>query len=248
MANKIQMLALVIGKIETLGSLIISIVSALVLIALFRCFYKMITHRLQDKEMLGKWCELYAELGVNMSELMNLPLPQRHSEFNRIVVVPGKLSLEKVLTLVGKSIPLEYQIPGNIPVYDLGRPKGQSYCIRVRRGISPDESLKDHSARKLSGPSDDDPLVFTITLREYLLQLLYHCFQAGDMPKFQTRIEGMSRKGWDISILCAGSQCSDGTVPSVGWDSARKILVVKWHFSHERSNTLQALEVIPPKM
>ncbi len=158
-------------------------------------------------------------------EIDDAKVPVRQAGFDRLIVVPRGLTLNRVIGVCREQFENFYCDYSDLDqaVTHNDRTNATTYAIWVRERVEADEELKNLSANQLKEQG-----VPGVTLMERLLLELKYFSETG--------------KHLDLEnvTLCSGSRCSVGHVPEVGWRVDRRELVVHWYRPDYRSGHLRA--------
>lgn len=160
-------------------------------------------------------------------DLSGLYVPEHKFGFDRIIVVPQGLTLNRTVEVCrSKFTVYVYQddLDRDGTVNDRTALNG-AYAIRVRNCVEADEELKNLSADDLARMG-----IAGITLLERLILELKYYDETG---------KHLDLHNW---TLCSGSRRSDGRVPSVGWSGGG--LYVRWCVPRVADSVLRAREAV----
>lgn len=172
---------------------------------------------------LAAWHTLYQERGIELGEIL---IPERKPCFDRLIVVAARLTNNQVYAWCEQKFGC-WRYQGDLNTITSERSPKRAYAIWVRERVEADEELKNLSANQL-----EKKKVSGITLLERLLYELKYFAETGkhlDVENF---------------TLCAGSRCSDGNVPRVGWRSGRREVGVSWCGPDRARDGLRARAVV----
>jgi len=184
---------------------------------------------LSIENSLKEWETIYlVHFGIkeDFSKIL-IPKQQQKPDFNQLIIVPQNLRLNQVISVLQKKFDCQFFTSDFDGTLVNDRQPKNSYSIWIRGCREADKQLKNLSANQLKEKG-----IAGITLLERLLWELFFFEKTGCH---------LDVKRW---TLCAGSHCSDGSVPCVDWDSYRQKLRVSFCRPDFSSQEVCAREVI----
>jgi len=177
--------------------------------------------------ILKDWQKFYKELFGLEIDFSKLVIPVKKKGFDRLIVVAPGMTPERLYGKCKELFPSWKWTNDNLDkiVISERTAKNSAYAVWFQNTVEADENLKNLSAYILK-----DKNIPGITLEERLLMELKYFKETG--------------KHLDINniTLCAGSRCSDGSVPGVFWDDVE--LRVGWCGTGDCSGDLRAREAV----
>ena len=182
-----------------------------------------------DKDsQLASWHVFLTKIFGIKIDIESLVIPEQQPGFDRLIVVPKGLTLNKVL----KACRDEFEV--TCYTYDLNkfftvnqRHSTKTYAVWVRERVEADEELaakpaKDLKKEKIPG----------ITLLERLLYELKNFAEIG--------------KHLDVDniTLCSGSRGPDESVPNVSWYVDEQRLCIDWNDHSYQNSNLRSRAVV----
>jgi len=179
--------------------------------------------------LIQDWQKFLYEIFNVEADFSEVLIPSAPDELVWPICVPKGITTEQAFSRGKRQFSIrKYTKKSLDDVLDLssGRDAWQnSYIVCVHPNVEADEDLKNLSANDIAAQK-----INTITLKERIL--------LGRFLYWKKEII-LDRK---ISTLCAGSCCSDGSVPAAGWFDGR--FRVGWGYSGLRYGDLRARRAV----
>ena len=175
---------------------------------------------------LVHWNEFYNDVWKIERDLRNIPIPVPTKDFNWLIVMLKGMTAGKIIKKM-KEYGIEVFGDDDLSGLRSVRKPNQDYAVLVRDRIEADKELKNKSGEDLK---END--INCITLEERLMLELFY---------FWKTKKHLDHNNW---TYCAGSRCSGGDVPCVGWDSASGEVAVYWYRTDDRDPVIRARAVV----
>lgn len=178
---------------------------------------------------VGAWVTFWSGHGFTVDPA-TLVLPAQRPGFDRLIVIPQGLTIQKMFEICQTMFTSTKYIDGNldeaIPTNDRN-PTASAYAIWIRERVEADEEFKNLSANQLKAQNHKG-----ITVLEAL----------ADHAEFYARTS--QHRDVQNVTLCSGSRRSSGDVPSVYWSGDFRQLCVFWCDPDNRNVILRSREVV----
>ena len=179
-------------------------------------------------DQLARWQALFDSVNIDC-DVSELTIPQQQPGFDRLIVVPKGLMMNKLVEIMRKRFDMWLYIDDldkAITKNDRLNEKS-AYAIWVRDRIEADEELKSMSANEIAKAE-----IVGITAPERLLYGLVYFHETG--------------KHLDIKnvTLCTGSRLADGRVLGVYWHPDNREVSVGWFSTSRSYSHLRARAVV----